>query len=100
VNFSCHDSLGLNLHAPSGENDAIKSASNHHAISFNLSFDFRVFAEDHSLLRDDVAFDVSVNAKRSCQGQRAFERHALINEASPFLTATILRCTGPLPSHV
>src|SRR5208282_2103919 len=100
MNFARYDSLWLNLHAASGKNNAIKPASNHDAISLNLSFDFCVFAEDHSLLRDNVAFDVSVNAKRSGQRQRAFERDALIYKTRPLLTATILRRPGPLPCHM
>ena len=97
--FARYDPLGLNLHATSGEDDAIKPTRDDHAIAFNLSFDFRVLTQDHCLFGDDVALDVSVNAKRSGECQRAFERHALINETGPLFTATILRRAWPLPSH-
>src|SRR6266478_8416473 len=81
VNFAGHDALGFDLYTAFRENHAIEAAGDHHAIAFDLSFHLRAFAEDDRLLRDDVAFDVAVNAERSCNRERALERYALVDES-------------------
>src|SRR6266436_262946 len=71
----------------------------HDALAFDLSFHLRAFAEDDRLFRDDVAFDVAVNAERSSNRQGSFERYALVDESCPFFTCAILCGAGPLPCH-
>src|SRR5229473_3470102 len=89
VNFASDDALGLNLDAAFGENYAIVAAANDHAIAFDLTLYFRVFAENQSLLRDDVALHIAVNAKGSGELQRAFHRHALIDKTGPLFAAAV-----------
>jgi len=85
VNFPSDYALWLDLHSSAGKDHAIKMPGDHHAVAFNLSFDFRVLPEDHRLLGNDVSLYVSVDAKGTCQRQRSLERNALIDETSPFL---------------
>jgi len=64
VYFARYDPLGLNLHATSGEDDAIKPTRDDHAIAFKSVLRLSRLTQDHCLFGDDVALDVSVNAKR------------------------------------
>src|SRR5215471_1953161 len=86
VYFSSDDTFRLNLDAALGENHTIEAAGNHHAIPFDLPFDFSAVAENDGLLRNDVALHVAVNAERAADGERPFEGHALINKACPLFT--------------
>src|ERR1700730_8598 len=99
VHFARDHALGLDLHTASGKNHAVKSSGDHHAIAFDLAFHLGALSEDHRLLRDDIALDVSVDAKRAFELQRALKCHTLIDESSPLFFAAIFRCAGPLPSH-
>ena len=100
VNLSRYHTFYLDLHAAFCENHAVKSARDHHAIAFDLSFDFGAFSKNHRLLGDDVAFHVAINAERAGDRQRAFQRHALIDESCPLFTCAIFGRAGPLPSHI
>src|SRR5215469_1811381 len=101
MNFASDHALRLNLHAALREDDAIETAGNHNAISFDLPFDFRAVSEHHGLLRDNVAPHVSVNPERAFDRQRSFKRNALIDEASPLFASSAILCGGaPLPSHL
>jgi len=53
-------------------------------IAFDLAFDFGAFAENESLIAEDIAFDLSLNAERARKFQRAFKAHGPIKEAGPF----------------
>src|SRR6266436_9690537 len=97
VNFAGHDALGFDLHTAFRENHAIEAAGDHYAVAFDLSFHLCAFAEDDGLVRDDVAFDVAVNAERSCNRQRALESYAPVNESCPFFACAILCGAWPLP---
>src|SRR5467141_4955857 len=97
VNFAGHDALGFDLHTAFRENHAIEAAGDHHAIAFDLSFHLCAFAKDDRLFRDDVAFDVAVDAERSLNCQRALERYALVDEACPFFACATLCGAWPLP---
>jgi hypothetical protein len=90
MNFARDNSLGLDFDAASCKDDAIETSRNHNAIPFNLSFDFCILSKDHRLFGDDVPFNVSVDAKRSCERERAFKRNALIDKPGPFFTANIM----------
>src|SRR6478672_11860956 len=59
VNFSGDYTFGLDFDAPLGKNHAVVTAGNDHAIALDLTFDFRVLAENQSLLGDDVALHVA-----------------------------------------
>ena len=65
VNFSRHNTLGLDLHSPLCENHSVKAAGDYHAIAFDLTFDFCALAKNYSLFRDDVSLYVAVDAERS-----------------------------------
>jgi hypothetical protein len=100
VNLSGNNALGFNLHAAFGENHTIEAAGNHYAVPFDLSLDFGALAQNNCLLRNDVSFDVSINAERAGYRKRALEGHALIDETCPlFAGPTLCCCTGPLPRH-
>ena len=71
VNLSGNNALGFNLHAAFGENHTIEAAGNHYAVPFDLSLDFGSLAQDDRLFRDDVSFDVAVNAERTGDRKRA-----------------------------
>ena len=90
--FARHHTLGLDFHSAFREDHSVKASRDHHAISFDLSFDLRILSQNHSLLRDDVALHVSVNAKRSRYRQRSFHRHTLIDKACPLFSAAVLPC--------
>jgi hypothetical protein len=90
MDFAGDNAFGLNLDAAFGEDDAIEAAGDDYAVAFDLAFDFSAFAKDDRLLGDDVAFDVAVNAERARKLQRAFKRHALIDEASPLFVRAVL----------
>ncbi len=94
MNFARDDAFGLNFHAAFGEDHAVKAAGNDHLVSFNLSFDFGAFAENYRLFRNDVAFDVAVDAECAFDLQRPFHGDALIDEACPLFTRTVL-CMCP-----
>ncbi len=100
VNLAGNNTLGLYLHASFGKDHPIEAPGNHHAVPFDLSLDFGAFAQDNRLLRDDVSFDVAVNAERTGDCKRALQGHALIDESCPlFAASTLCRCAGPLPRH-
>jgi hypothetical protein len=84
VYFSGDDALGLNFDAALGKNYPIEAAGDDDAIAFNLSFDFGIFTEDYSLLGNDVALHVAVDAKSAGDLKSALQGHALVNKAGPF----------------
>ena len=89
MDFARDNTFGLDFDAALGENHAVKAPGNYHSVSLDLAFNFGPFTEDHGLLRDDVALDVAVDAKRSLYLQRAFKSHALIYKSRPLFTDTI-----------
>src|ERR1700736_1265383 len=89
VHFAGYHTLGLNFHASFCKNHSIKTSRDHHAIPFNLPFDFCVLAEDHRLFGNNIALNVSVDSKRSADLQRAFNDHALVDKTSPLLAAAV-----------
>src|SRR5260370_11101664 len=100
VNLSSNNALGLNLNTPFGKNHAIEAAGNHHAVAFDLSLDFGAFPEDDRLLRDNVSFNVAVNAERAGDCQRSFKGYTLIDETCPdFAACALCCCAVPLPRH-
>lgn len=99
VNLACDNALRLNLHPAFCEDHSVKAPRDDHTVSFNLTLDFGILSENHGLLGDDVSFNMPVDAERSCERQRAFERYTLVDETSPFLADTIPRRAGPLPCH-
>ena len=100
VNLTGNNTLGLYLHAPFGKDHTIEAPGNHHAVPFDLSLDFGAFAQDDCLLRDNVSFDVAVDAERTGDRKRALQGHTLVDETCPlFAASTLCCCTGPLPRH-
>jgi len=83
VNFSGDYAFGLNLDSAFGKDYAVEAPGDHHAVAFDLTFDFGGIAEDYRLLGDDISFDVAVDAERSRNLKRAFQCYALIDESSP-----------------
>src|SRR5215510_13495441 len=101
MHFSGDHALGLNLDAALRENHAVEAAGNHHAVSFDLSFDFGAVAEDYSLLGNDISLHVAIDAERALDRERTFEAYALINESSPlFAVRAVILSAGPLPRHI
>jgi len=90
VHFPCDDTLDLNLHAATREDDAVKSPRDNHAIAFDLAFNLGALAKDHGLFRDDVAFDISINAKRPFECQCTFKQDALIDKTCPLFVDTMV----------
>jgi len=99
VHFPRDYTFGLNLNTALGEDDTVEAPRDHHTVPFDLTLHFGAFAKHHRLLRDDVTFDIAVDAKRAGDLERAFERHTLIDKACPFFIAAAGGTTGPLPSH-
>ena len=73
MHLASDDALGLNLHAALRKNHAVKAAGDDDAVAFDLSLDAGTFAEHHSLLRDDVALHLAVNAERPFELERALQ---------------------------
>src|SRR5208282_1855252 len=94
-----HHSLRLNLHAPLGEDYPIEPPRDHHPVPFYLAFNLGVLSKHDRLLRNNIAFHMPVNPKRSGECQRAFQRYSLVDEPGPFFARAILRRARPLPSH-
>ena len=67
MNLARDYALRLDLHSTFREDHAVKAAGDDHSISFNLSFDLGILAQDDGLLGNDVSLDVTVDAERSCQ---------------------------------
>lgn len=100
MHFTRHYTLGFDLHPAFSENYAVEPPGDHHTIPLDLAFDLRTFAQNYGLLGNDVALDVAVNSEGSRNGQRAFERDALIDETCPFFACSALYCRArPLPRH-
>src|SRR5882672_143618 len=55
VDFSGHDALGLNFHAALREDYAVIASGDDNSISFDLPFDFGIFAEDQRLLGNHIS---------------------------------------------
>jgi hypothetical protein len=92
--------FSFDLDATFGEDYTVEAAGDHDTIPLNLSFDLGTFAENNRLLRDDVSFDVAVDAERARDRKRPLESHALVDETCPDLAASALgRRAGPLPRH-
>src|SRR5215831_7437316 len=80
VNFAGDNAFGLDLHPPLGENHAVVAACDHNSISLDLAFDLGILPEDQGLLRNDITFDVTIDAERSSNLQCAFKRHTLVDK--------------------
>src|SRR5713226_5480646 len=63
VNFAGNYSLGFNLNTALGKDYPVKAPGYHHAIAFDLPLDFGALAENDRLLRNDVPFNVAINAE-------------------------------------
>src|SRR5260370_42181729 len=100
MHFAGHDALCFDLHAALRKNDAVKAAGDYHAVSFNLALDLRAFAENDSLLGNNIALDIAVDAEGSGDGQRALKGHTLIDKSGPMFAVAVFFCAGHLPSHV
>src|SRR5580704_17452230 len=90
MDFTGHDAFCLNLDPALRENHSVKAPRDDHAVSFDLSFHFCAFPEDHGLFGDDVAAHIAVNTKRAGELQCAFEGHTLVNKAGPLFAHAIL----------
>src|SRR5215472_13903511 len=84
VDFARNDTLWLNLDATFCKNHTIETASNHHAVPFNLTFYLCILSEDHGLFGDNVSLHLPIDSKRACDGERSFQRYPLVNESGPF----------------
>lgn len=84
MDFAGDDALGLNFNAALGENYAVKPSSNNYLISFDLTFNFGAFAQNESLITEDVAFDLGFNAERAGKLQCAFKADSPIEKSGPF----------------
>src|SRR5260370_18441636 len=100
VNLASDNPLGLNLNTPFGKNHTIEAAGNHYAVAFDLSLDFGAFSEDDRFLRDNVSFNVAINAERAGDCKRSFKAYSLIDETSPhFPPWAPWCCAGPALPH-
>jgi hypothetical protein len=99
MDLAGYHTLSFNFDAALGEDHAVEAAGDYYAIAFDLAFDFGVLAEDDSLLGDDVALHVPVNAERAADRERSFQGYALIDESCPLFAAAAACGTGPLPCH-
>lgn len=65
VNLSSDYALGLNLHTAPRKNHPVEVSRNYYPVPLDLALNFRILAQDHCLLRNDISLHVTVNAKRS-----------------------------------
>src|SRR6516225_463360 len=98
VNFAGHDALRLDLDAPFGKDHSVKAARNHHAISFDLTFDLSALSKDHRLLGDNASLDVPINPQRPIDLHASYNSHASVYESYQ-LHHSVSRCCRRLPSH-
>ena len=84
MDFAGDDALGLNFHTALGENYSVEAARDNYLIAFDLAFDFGAFAEDESLVAEDITFDLSFDAERAGKFQGAFKAHGPIEKSRPF----------------
>ena len=84
VDFAGDDAFGFNFHAPFGENHSVKPSGDDYLIPFDLAFDFGAFAENESLIAENVAFDLRLKPERARKFQRAFKAHGSVKESGPF----------------
>ena len=93
-------SLGFNLHAALRKDHAVEPPGDDHPVSFDLPFYFGAFAEDHCLFRDNITFNVTIDAKRPGHRQSALQRDALVDKAGPLFVVSFFRSAArPLPCH-
>jgi hypothetical protein len=90
MNFASDYAFCLNLDASLREYHSIEPPGDHHAVPFDLSFDFGAFAQDYRLLGNDIALHIAVDAKCPCELKRAFKGHTLIDESGPLFAHAIL----------
>jgi hypothetical protein len=98
MNLAGDYALRFDLDASFGKDHTVKAARDHDAITFDLALDFGALSEDHRLIGDDVSLDVPIDAERPFDGQRSFERYALVDESCPLFDAVFCG-RRPLPSH-
>ena len=84
MDFAGDDSLGLNFYAALGEDDSVKTAGDNDLIAFDLTFDFRAFTEDQSLIAEDAAFDLRFQAQSAGKLERSFKADGAVEEPGPF----------------
>ena len=84
MDFARDDALGLNFNAAFGENHSVEAAGDNHLIALDLTFDLGAFAEDESLIAEDVAFDLCFDAKCAGKLQSALKADSPIQKAGPF----------------
>src|SRR5712664_1485694 len=59
MDLSGHHALGMNLHAPFGEDHSVKPPGNHDVIAFDLPFDLGVLSQNQALLGADVSLHLT-----------------------------------------
>lgn len=84
MDFAGNHALGLNFHAAFGENYAVETSRDNYVIAFDLAFDFGTFAENESLITQDISFDLCFDAQRAGKFQSAFKADGPIEKAGPF----------------
>src|ERR1700726_3614048 len=99
VDFPGHDSLGLNFHSALGKNHAVKFASDHHVISFDLAFDPRSLSQRQTVGRQQISLHLSVNAKYPGRLKHPFKAHTLIEEPCKFPALGTFVTTFGSPGH-
>jgi len=100
VDFTRNDAFGLDFYATFCEDDAVKTAGNNYVIAFDLAFYLGAFAENDGLLRNNVAFNVAIDAERAFDLQRPFHGDALINKSCPVFACAVFRSARPSPRHL
>jgi hypothetical protein len=90
MHFTCNNAFGLDLDAPLRKNYSIEPPGDYHAISFDLPFDFGAVTQNDGLLRNDIPFYISVDAKRPSYLQSPFERYTLIYESGPLFARAVI----------
>jgi len=84
MNFTCHDTLGMNFHLPLRKDDSVKVAGDDYTVSLDLALHASPFAKDQAVAGHDISVNLSIQAKCARQFQRPFQPDALIQKARPF----------------
>ena len=82
VNFAGDYGFGLNFNFAGRFDDAVEMPADDDVISVNLSFDFRVFAEDQGFVRDQIALHRGINTEGAGGLEPTLDFYALLESRS------------------
>lgn len=99
MDFARDHTLGLDLHAPLGEDYPVEFTCDYHVIALDLAFHASAFAENQAVRGNHVSFYMRVDPKDAGGFQRALKSHATIEKTGEFVLLSVFVSIFRSPLH-